>query len=57
VDLGGQTVAQESFKSILEQETKVVYVDASGLPEPPEGMVYQVWALKLDPLTLQASVY
>jgi hypothetical protein len=29
----------------------VVYVDASGLPEPPEGMVYQVWALKLDPLT------
>jgi hypothetical protein len=41
----------------LEQETKVVYVDASGLPEPPEGMVYQVWALKLDPLTLQASVY
>jgi hypothetical protein len=21
------------------------------LPEPPEGMVYQVWALKLDPLT------
>jgi hypothetical protein len=35
----------------LEQDTKVVYVDASGLPEPPEGMVYQVWALKLDPLT------
>jgi hypothetical protein len=33
------------------QDTKVVYVDASGLPEPPEGMVYQVWALKLDPLT------
>jgi hypothetical protein len=29
----------------------LVYVDASGLPEPPEGMVYQVWALKLDPLT------
>ena len=21
------------------------------MPEPPEGMVYQVWALKLDPLT------
>jgi hypothetical protein len=30
---------------------KVVYVDAAGLPEPPKGMVYQVWALKLNPLT------
>jgi hypothetical protein len=27
----------------------VVYVDAAGLPEPPKGMVYQVWALKLNP--------
>ena len=26
-------------------------MDAAGLPEPPEGMVYQVWALKLNPLT------
>jgi hypothetical protein len=30
---------------------EVVYIDAAGLPEPPKGMVYQVWALKLNPLT------
>ena len=52
VALGGQTVApQSSAKVYWNKETKVVYVDAAGLPEPPEGMVYQVWALKLNPLT------
>ena len=52
VVLGGQTVApQSSAKVYWNKETKVVYVDAAGLPEPPEGMVYQVWALKLNPLT------
>lgn len=52
VALGGQTVApQSSAKVYWNKETKVVYVDAAGLPKPPEGMVYQVWALKLNPLT------
>ena len=52
VPLGGQAVApQSSAKVYWNKETKVVYVDAAGLPEPPEGMVYQVWALKLNPLT------
>ncbi|MFV5687955.1 anti-sigma factor domain-containing protein [Flavobacterium sp. ZT3R25] len=52
VALGGQVVApQSSAKVYWNKETKVVYVDAAGLPEPPEGMVYQVWALKLNPLT------
>ncbi len=52
VGLGGQAVAPESFAKVYwNQNTKVVYVDAAGLPEPPAGMVYQVWALKLDPLT------
>ena len=52
VALGGQTVAPESFAKIYwNKETQKVYVDASGLPEPPKGMVYQVWALKLNPLT------
>lgn len=52
VALAGQTVAPESSAKIYwNQETQVVYVDASGLPEPPKGMVYQVWALKLNPLT------
>ncbi len=52
VALGGQTVAPESFAKVYwNKESKSVYVDASGLPEPPKGMVYQVWALKLSPLT------
>ena len=52
VALGGQAVAPESFAKVYwNQETKVVYIDAAGLPEPPDGMVYQVWALKLNPLT------
>ncbi len=52
VSLGGQTVSPESFAKVYwNKETKSVYVDASGLPEPPKGMVYQVWAIKLSPLT------
>jgi anti-sigma-K factor RskA len=52
VALSGQAVNPKSFAKIYwNKETKVVYVDAAGLPEPPKGMVYQVWALKLNPLT------
>lgn len=52
VALGGQSVAPESSAKVYwNKDTKVVYIDAAGLPEPPEGMVYQVWALKLNPLT------
>jgi hypothetical protein len=52
VALGGQAAAPESFAKVYwNQETKAVYIDAAGLPKPLEGMVYQVWALKLNPLT------
>jgi hypothetical protein len=52
ITLGGQAVAPESFAKVYyNKATDVVYVDAKGLPEPPEGKVYQVWALKLNPLT------
>lgn len=52
VTLSGQAANPKSFAKIYwNKETKVVYVDAVGLPEPPKGMVYQVWALKLNPLT------
>ena len=52
VALGGQAVAPESFAKVYwNQKTKEVYIDAAGLPEPPDGMVYQVWALTLNPLT------
>lgn len=52
VKLDGQAVAPTSYaKAYYNRETQVVYIDAAGLPEPPEGKVYQVWALKLNPLT------
>ena len=52
ITLGGQTVSPtSSAKVYYNKETAVVYVDATGLPEPPEGKVYQIWALKLNPLT------
>lgn len=52
ITLGGQAIAPESFAKVYyNKATQVVYVDAKGLPEPPEGKVYQVWALKLNPLT------
>jgi Anti-sigma-K factor rskA len=52
VTLDGQAIAPKSFAKVYwNKKTKVVYVDASGLPKPPKGLVYQVWALKLSPLT------
>jgi anti-sigma-K factor RskA len=38
------------------KETQVVYVDATGLPEPPDGMVYQVWSLQLSPTLTPTSI-
>ena len=52
IPLDGQEVAPTSFAKVYwNKETETVFVDGAGLPEPPEGMVYQVWALKLNPLT------
>jgi len=52
VPLGGQEVSPESYaKAYWNKEQKKVLIDAQGLPEPPDGMVYQVWSLKMDPLT------
>lgn len=52
IALGGQTVSPTSYAQVFwNKETNQVIIDASGLPEPPEGMVYQAWSLTLDPLT------
>jgi len=52
VALGGQTVSPESYaKAYWNKSEQKVYIDAKGLPEPPQGFTYQVWSLKLDPLT------
>lgn len=52
VALAGQAIDPTSSAKVYWNPTKqVAYVDASDLPTPPKGMVYQVWALKLTPLT------
>lgn len=52
VPLGGQKVSPESYaKAYWNKKEQKVFIDAQGLPEPPDGMVYQVWSLKVDPLT------
>ena len=57
VTLGGQAIAPKSFAKIYwNQEKQTVYVDASGLPEPPEGKVYQIWSLKLKPTLTPTSI-
>jgi len=57
VSLNGQAISPTSFAKIYwNKETNVVYVDAAGLPEPPIGMEYQVWSLKLSPTLIPTSI-
>lgn len=52
VPLAGQAVYPEAYaKAYWNKDNKTVYLDLAGLPEPPEGKVYQVWSLTLNPLT------
>lgn len=52
VPLKGQKVAPESYAKVYwNKSSKAMYLDLQGLPKPPEGKVYQVWSLKLNPLT------
>ena len=52
VNLAGQEAAPEAYAKVyVNKNTKESYVDVSGLPKAPAGKAYQVWALKLDPLT------
>jgi anti-sigma-K factor RskA len=52
VPLAGQAVYPEAYaKAYWNKDDKTVYLDLAGLPEPPEGKVYQVWSLTLNPLT------
>lgn len=57
ISLAGQTISPTSSAKIYwNKKTSIVYVDASGLPEPPKGMVYQVWSLKLSPTLTPTSI-
>lgn len=52
VPLAGQKVAPTSYAKVYwDKKTNSIYLDAKGLPAPPKGKVYQVWSLKLSPLT------
>jgi anti-sigma-K factor RskA len=57
VSLVGQTASPRSFAKVYwNKTTQSVYVDASGLPKPPKGKVYQVWSLKLKPSLTPTSI-
>ncbi|HNP31755.1 MAG TPA: anti-sigma factor [Flavobacterium sp.] len=57
VTLAGQAAAPTAKAKIYwNKQTQVVYVDASGLPTPPEGKEYQIWSLKLQPQLTPTSI-
>lgn len=52
VPLPGQEIAPEAFATAYwNNDENITYIDAQNLPDPPRGMVYQVWSLKMNPLT------
>ena len=52
VPLGGQGIFANTYAKVYwDKKDNNIYLDAQGLPEPPEGRVYQVWSLTLNPLT------
>ena len=52
VPLEGQPIYPEAYAKVYwNKKAENIYLDAQGLPEPPRGKVYQVWSLKMSPLT------
>ena len=52
IPLAAQKVDPNAYAAVYWDKTKqTTYIDVAGLPTPPKGKVYQVWSLKLDPLT------
>lgn len=52
IPLQGQSIAPDAYATAYwDKEKNITYIDAKDLPSPPRGMVYQVWSLKMDPLT------
>lgn len=57
IKLDGQQASPNSFSKIYwDKASSVVYVDASGLPAPPEVMAYQIWSIKLAPALTPTSL-
>merc|ERR1711974_454120 len=52
VPLGGQGNFANSYAKVYwNKADNSIYLDAQGLPDAPEGKVWQVWSLTLNPLT------
>jgi len=52
IPLQGQNVDPGAYAAVYwNKKENTAYIDAKDLPEPPRGKVYQVWSLKLEPLT------
>lgn len=52
VPLDGQAIYPEAYAKVYwDKHSNHIYIDAQGLPELPEGKVYQVWSLTLNPLS------
>jgi anti-sigma-K factor RskA len=52
VPLAGQNASPTSYAKVYwNKKTQNIYLDVKGLPPPPKGKVYQVWSLKITPLT------
>lgn len=52
ITLAGQKVAPDSKAVVYwNPEKQTVFIDANQLPTPPPDKVYQLWSLKLEPLT------
>jgi len=57
ITLGGQAVSPDSYaKAYWNKTEEKVFIDAKGLPKPPDGFVYQVWSLKLSPTLTPTSI-
>lgn len=57
VALAGQAASPtSSVKVYWNKNTQTVYVDASNLPTPPKGKVYQVWSLQVKPSLIPTSI-
>lgn len=52
IPLAGQANFASTYAKVYwDKNSQRIFLDAQGLPNPPEGKVYQVWSLKLSPLT------
>ncbi|WP_299130523.1 anti-sigma factor [uncultured Winogradskyella sp.] len=52
IPLGGQGDYASTYAKVYwNKEDNTIYLDGEGLPNAPEGKVWQVWSLTLNPLT------